>query len=66
MCIRDSITHHVEEIPPGFSHALLLREGRIVTAGPLDAALTSETLSDTFAMRLSLGGAAGRWVCRAV
>src|SRR5262245_14315178 len=38
------VTHHVEEIPPGFTHILLLRQGRIVAAGPIDAALTSETL----------------------
>ena len=38
------VTHHVEEIPPGFTHALLLKEGRIVAAGPMDQALTAETL----------------------
>ena len=31
------VSHHVEEIPPGFTHALLLREGRVVAAGPLPA-----------------------------
>ena len=30
------VSHHVEEIPPGFTHALLLREGRVVAAGPLE------------------------------
>ena len=42
------VTHHVEEIPPGFSHVLLLREGRVVAAGLLDDVLTAENLSTTF------------------
>ena len=48
------VTHHVEEIPPGFTHALLLKQGRIVAAGPIDEALTAETLSDTFDLALTL------------
>ena len=36
------VSHHVEEIPPGFTHALLLRDGRVVAAGPLDDVLTEE------------------------
>ena len=35
------VTHHVEEIPPGWTHALLLREGSVVAAGPLDETLTA-------------------------
>ena len=42
------VSHHVEEIPPGFTHALLLREGRVVAPGPLDEVVTEETLSETF------------------
>ena len=34
------VTHHVDEIPPGFTHALLLRRGRAVASGPIDEALT--------------------------
>ena len=34
------VSHHVEEIPPGFTHALLLRAGRVVAAGPIDEVLT--------------------------
>lgn len=60
------ITHHVEEIPPGFTHALLLREGQVVTAGPIDEALNPESLSDCFGMRLRLDRSAGRWSARAV
>ena len=42
------VSHHVEEIPPGFTHALLLREGRVVDAGPVEDVVTAETLSETF------------------
>ena len=44
------VSHHVEEIPPGFTHALLLREGRLVAAGPLEQVMTEEDLSATFGM----------------
>lgn len=59
------ITHHVEEIPAGFSHALLLRAGRVVAAGCLHDVLTAETMSDTFGLPLLLRSAGGRWTCRA-
>ncbi len=48
------VTHHVDEVPDGISHALLLRDGRPVTQGPLDETLTSEALSECFAMPLTL------------
>jgi iron complex transport system ATP-binding protein len=60
------VTHHVEEIPVNFSHVLLLREGRVVVAGPIADALTSANLSTCFGLPLGLSGAAGRWTCRAV
>ncbi|HET9077818.1 MAG TPA: ATP-binding cassette domain-containing protein [Acidimicrobiales bacterium] len=59
------ITHHVEEIPRGFTHALLLRAGAVVAAGPLEEVLTGARLSDTFGVRLILETAGGRWTCRA-
>ena len=46
------VSHHVEEIPPGFTHALMLREGRVVAAGPLPEVMNAEQLSATFGMRL--------------
>jgi len=58
------VSHHVEEIPPGFSHALLLREGKAVAAGLLDDVLTEQNLSITFAMPLVLQHSAGRWSAR--
>jgi len=48
------VTHHVEEITPAFTHALLLRAGRVVAAGPRRAVLTSANLSATFGARLRL------------
>ena len=58
------VSHHVEEIPPGFTHALLLREGRVVEAGPIEDVLTPEALSATFGMPLVLRHEAGRWSAR--
>jgi len=60
------VTHHVEEIPPGFTHALLLKQGRVVAAGPMDEALTDETLSDTFDLALTLKQEDGRYTARAL
>ncbi|MFI5692402.1 ABC transporter ATP-binding protein [Kribbella sp. NPDC051586] len=60
------VTHHVEEIPPGFTHALLLKQGRVVAAGPMDEALTAETLSDTFDLALTLKQEDGRYTARAL
>ena len=60
------VTHHVEEIPPGITHALLLRAGRTVAAGPLRDTLTAQNLSDTFELPLSLAESDGRWSARAL
>jgi iron complex transport system ATP-binding protein len=60
------VTHHVEEIPPGFTHALLLKKGRVVAAGPIDQALTDQNLSDTFDLALSLTHTDGRYFARAL
>jgi iron complex transport system ATP-binding protein len=48
------VTHHVDEIPPGFTHALLLREGRAVAKGPIANALTTANLSACFGLDLVL------------
>lgn len=55
------VTHHLEEIPPGMTHALLLRDGHIAAAGPISEVLTSERLSDTFGLPLQVTSDAGRW-----
>ena len=58
------VTHHVEEIPPGFTHGLLLRRGRIVAAGPVEDVMTDDTLSATFDLPLEVTSAGNRWSAR--
>ncbi len=58
------VSHHVEEIPPGFGHALLLREGAVVAAGPVEEVVTQAHLSDTFGMPLVLRHEGGRFSAR--
>jgi iron complex transport system ATP-binding protein len=60
------VTHHVEEIPPGFTHLLLLRQGKVFAAGPVDQVLTAETLSGAFDLDLVVDKIDGRWSARAV
>lgn len=48
------VTHHLEEVPPGFTHALLLREGSVVAAGPVGEVMTPQVLSETYGMSLKL------------
>jgi iron complex transport system ATP-binding protein len=60
------VTHHVEEIPTGITHAMLLKDGSIVAAGPLRETLTAENLTKTFDLELSLTEVDGRWAARAV
>jgi iron complex transport system ATP-binding protein len=55
------VTHHVEEIPVGYTHVLLLRGGRVVAGGPVDDTLTAESLSETFGMALQLQARRGRF-----
>jgi len=59
------VTHHTEEIPPGFTHAALVRRGRIQAAGELDLVLTSELVSACFGLELTVGREGGRWWTRA-
>ncbi|MDQ0379531.1 iron complex transport system ATP-binding protein [Amycolatopsis thermophila] len=58
------VTHHVEEIPPGFTHVLLLREGRAVVAGLIEDVLTAENLSKTFDQDLILERSGDRYFAR--
>ncbi|TQI94521.1 iron complex transport system ATP-binding protein [Amycolatopsis cihanbeyliensis] len=58
------VTHHVEEIPPGFTHALLLAEGRMVAGGLLEDVLTGENLSATFGQDLVLERSGARFFAR--
>lgn len=55
------VTHHLEEAPPGFTHALLLREGEVVAAGPIEQTLTQEHLSAAFDVPLRVTVTDGRY-----
>jgi len=55
------VTHHLEEVPPGFTHVLLLRDGQSVAAGPIEQIMTSENLSSTFDTELELIHRDGRY-----
>ena len=58
------VTHHVEEIPDGITHALLLKQGRVLAAGPIDEVLTADKLSATFDIPLEVSHTNGRWSAR--
>ena len=60
------VTHHVEEIPLGMTHALLLGEGKVVAQGLIGDVLTSELLSGAFGLALAVERQGGRFFARAV
>jgi iron complex transport system ATP-binding protein len=59
------VTHHVEELPAGVTHVMLLREGRVSAAGLAGEVLVPDTLSETFGLPLQVERRAGRWSARA-
>ena len=59
------VTHHCEEIPRGFTHAGLVRQGRLVAAGPLEDVITSALVSTCFDIAVTVGQRDGRWWSRA-
>ena len=60
------VTHHVEEVPAGATHGLMLRDGRMVAAGPLEEVLTSDTISATFGLPVEVQRHGQRWSARAL
>jgi iron complex transport system ATP-binding protein len=58
------VTHHVEEIPPGITHGMLLRDGAVVASGLIRDVLTDEHLSATFGMPLHVWRRQRRWFAR--
>ena len=58
------VTHHLEELPGSTTHAVLLRAGRVLAAGPVDEVLQDGPLSDCFAAPLSVRREDGRWTAR--
>ncbi len=60
------VTHHVEEIPVGFTHVMLLAKGGLVAAGPIAETLTADNLTSAFGMQIQLTESEGRYSARAV
>jgi iron complex transport system ATP-binding protein len=58
------VTHHLEEIPPAFTHVLVLRDGCVMASGPLETTMTDDMLSDTYGVALRVVHEAGRWSAR--
>jgi iron complex transport system ATP-binding protein len=61
-----TVTHHLEEVPATTTHALLMRDARIQTSGPVTEILTSESLSECFGRPLRIDAHDGRWSARAL
>jgi len=59
------VTHHVEEVPEGFTHAMLLRKGSVLAAGPVPDVFTERNLSKCFGLPLQIERRAARWTARA-
>ena len=59
------VTHHLEEIPTGFTHALVLKDGKITASGPITQTLTTEKLSEAYGIPLEVVFFAGRFAVRA-
>ena len=55
------VTHHVEEVPDGFTHAMLLRRGAVLTAGPIEDVFTAKNLSRCFGVPLEIERHENRW-----
>jgi iron complex transport system ATP-binding protein len=58
------VTHHLEEIPPGFTHALVLAHGRVAACGPIADTVTSDVLSAAFELPLRVEARDGRFAAR--
>jgi len=56
------VTHHVEEIPPGVTHGLLLGGGTVVAAGPIGEVLTDEAMSRAYGVAIRIESVSGRWM----
>lgn len=59
------VTHHIEEIPVGTSHALLIKDGRIAVSGPVDEVITSEHVSAVFGLPITVAKEGARFFARA-
>src|SRR6266487_1608377 len=59
------VTHHVEEVPDGFTHAMLLRRGSVIASGPMAHVFTERNLSRCFGVPLSIEHRSARWTALA-
>jgi iron complex transport system ATP-binding protein len=59
------VTHHLEEIPAGFTHALIMSEGRVFAAGPIESTITSEKISEAFGLPITVDSVDNRYRARA-
>ena len=59
------VTHHLEELPASTTHAILLREGRVLASGAADRVLTTELISACFDHPITIEKSGGRWTARA-
>jgi iron complex transport system ATP-binding protein len=60
------VTHHLEEIPPGITHAALVSGGRLAAAGPVSEVLTSDVVSRGYGLSVTVERLDGRFTARAV
>jgi iron complex transport system ATP-binding protein len=58
------VTHHLEEIPAGFTHALILSGGQVFAAGEIEQTLTSDKLSEAFGVSVAVELSDGRYRTR--
>ena len=59
-----TVTHHIEEIPAGTTHALFLKEGKVFVSGPIAQVLTSENVSALFGVNINVSSSNGRYFAR--
>ena len=60
-----TVTHHIEEIPVGTTHALLLKDGKVAISGPVNQVMTSENVSAIFGLQMEVSSSNGRFYARA-
>lgn len=61
-----TVTHHIEEIPVGTTHALLLKDGKVAVSGPVNQVITSEHVSAVFGLQMEVSNSNGRFYARAI
>jgi iron complex transport system ATP-binding protein len=60
-----TVTHHVEELAPSTTHALLLRDGAALAAGPIEEVLTADRISACFGVQVAIDRVGDRWIAHA-